>query len=114
LRAQLAADDARLWVGEHHLTIVGYCLVRLSQRPPVFEDRSYAEILDLAVEEPYRRCGLGTALVTEAQGWVESRGIRRVELRVSAYNEGGLAFWRKLGYQSYLEVMYRDDPQRSG
>ena len=113
LRAQLAADDARLWVGEHHLTVVGYCLVRLGQRPPVFEDRAYAEIVDLAVEQPYRRRGIGTALVTEAQGWFERRGIRRVELRVSAYNEGGLAFWRKLGFRSYLEVMYRDDPQRS-
>ena len=114
LRANLADADARLWVAERRQSIVGYCLVRLSQRPPVFQARLYGEVLDLAVEEPFQRRGIGTALVREAERWFAERQTNRVELRVSAYNEAGLAFWRKLGFRLYLHAMYRDERQRAG
>ena len=105
--AQLASDDARLWICEKDAAIVGYCLARMSQRPPVFKDRAYGEILDLAVEQPDRRRGIGTALVREALSWFAERQARRVELRVSAFNKVGLAFWRKHGFRTHIEVMYR-------
>jgi ribosomal protein S18 acetylase RimI-like enzyme len=108
-RASLASADARLWVGEHRQIVVGYCLARLGQRPPVFHERSYGELIDLAVEEPFRRRGIGTALVREAHRWFAERETKRVELRVSAYNATGLAFWRKLGFQSFGHAMYRDE-----
>src|SRR5262245_43745602 len=111
VRDQIKADEGHLWVSEDHFAIVGYCLVRLGRRPPVFAERVYGEIIDLAVEEAYRRRGIGTALVREAQRWFAAHRIRRVELRVSAYNDIGLAFWRKLGFRSYLEAMYRDDAE---
>ena len=109
LEANLASADSRLWVAECDSAVAGYCLARRAQRPPVFEERAYGEVLDLAVAGPFRRSGIGTKLFAEAGKWFQGQKINRVELRVSTSNELASLFWKQLGFRPYLQVMYRED-----
>lgn len=91
--------------------VVGYCLAMISHYPPVFVYDTYGAISDLAVRAEFRRQGIGAALVRHACGWFADRDIRRIELRVATTNEASTAFWRKMGFRPYMEVLYKNVPR---
>jgi ribosomal-protein-alanine N-acetyltransferase len=58
-----------------------------------------AEILDLAVEPPERRHGVGRQLLTDALARLEMGGARRVYLEVRESNAAALALYGALGFR---------------
>jgi len=52
----------------------------------------------LAVRSEWRRQGIGTALLRQAQGYARSQGKRRVTLEVSLRNDGALRIYQRLGF----------------
>jgi len=106
LRAQFADPDAALFVWDEG-RLLGFCSVRVDRAPPILEETERAEITDLSVDPESRRRGIGRALVGAATGWVERRGVARVEVRVAAANEEAQAFWRALGYGDLMDVLHR-------
>lgn len=100
-------DDAScVLVAEHEQNVVGYCLATLAKFPPVFAYREYGSISDLAVTARSRHQGIGQALVEAAFRWFAERGVRRIEVRVATSNEVSTAFWRKMGFVPYLEILH--------
>ncbi|ROR91056.1 GNAT family N-acetyltransferase [Nocardioides aurantiacus] len=59
----------------------------------------------LAVHPDHRRDGLGTALVADIERSLTSRGALRVNLLVMPANGSGLAFWQRLGYIPFPDVL---------
>lgn len=57
-----------------------------------------ALITNLWVQVPYRRRGVASALMCEAEGWAARRGAARLILTVAAGLDPALAFYRSLGY----------------
>lgn len=57
----------------------------------------------LAVNEAYRRRGIGTVLIRRCLAVLKQMGIARCKLFVFAANESAIAFWRKLGWRCYEE-----------
>jgi ribosomal-protein-alanine N-acetyltransferase len=57
------------------------------------------EILNLAVGKAYRRRGIATQLVSFALEYAQRAGARRTYLEVRASNEGGIAFYKRMGFQ---------------
>lgn len=59
---------------------------------------------DTFVRQEYRRSGVGSALVERCQEWFKARGATELRLNVSAGNELGQSFWRRMGFSpmSYL------------
>ena len=57
------------------------------------------EILNLAVGETSRRRGVATQLVSAALEFARTSGARQAYLEVRASNEGGIAFYTRLGFQ---------------
>jgi RimJ/RimL family protein N-acetyltransferase len=55
--------------------------------------------LGIGVEEPYRRQGIGAALLSELLRWAAAEPeLERVELSVLAHNARAIGLYRKLGF----------------
>ena len=73
-----------------------------------------AEILNLAVRQGMRRQGEGRALVRHLLNRFGDGGVSRVFLEVRESNEGGIAFYRGLGFQAVgTRRDYYHDPKES-
>ncbi|WP_239112932.1 N-acetyltransferase [Halomicronema sp. CCY15110] len=57
-------------------------------------------VLAVYVAPEHRRQGIATALLNHAQDWAQTRGDRQIALQVFADNEGAIALYRQLGYQT--------------
>lgn len=56
------------------------------------------EIAALVVDENIRGSGVGARLVTEAENWARSQGIRLIWLRSNLKRERAHQFYQRLGY----------------
>jgi ribosomal-protein-alanine N-acetyltransferase len=69
------------------------------------------EILNLAVEKAHRRHGVATKLVRAAVEQARTAGARKAYLEVRASNEGGIAFYARLGFcKEGRRAQYYRDP----
>ncbi len=59
----------------------------------------------LAVDEAFRRRGIGSALVREVEARLRARGCLKVNLLVFADNDPARAFYRSLGYGEHPSVI---------
>lgn len=60
----------------------------------------------LAVAPPYRREGVGRALVEQCQRRLREAGIPKTHLNVYGANAVGLAFWRRTGWTERTELTW--------
>lgn len=69
-----------------------------------------ARILIIAVLEPYRCKGIGTALMEAFTNACGMRGIRSIELEVRVSNRNAIRFYQKHGYRiiDIIPRFYRD------
>jgi ribosomal-protein-alanine N-acetyltransferase len=68
------------------------------------------DILNLAVGKAYRRRGVATKLVSAALEYSRTAGPLQAYLEVRASNEGGIAFYMRMGFLvcGYRPNYYRD------
>jgi ribosomal-protein-alanine N-acetyltransferase len=59
----------------------------------------YGYIITMDVLFPYRRCGIGSQLLAEAERRLLSHGVREIGLETATNNAAGIAFWQKHGYR---------------
>jgi ribosomal protein S18 acetylase RimI-like enzyme len=88
--------------------LAAYCLAYIAENLPMFEPDSFGFISDLAVDEPWRRQGLGARLVERVKDWMRHRGIGVVQLQVYANNDKGRAFWDRQGFANFFERKWLD------
>lgn len=84
-------------VAELQQKLVGFAGLRLV--PTLFYTRPHAELTELFVEEPYRKLGLGRALVQAAEQLAQQRGATFLFILTGFDNEPALALYHQLGYQ---------------
>jgi ribosomal protein S18 acetylase RimI-like enzyme len=96
----LARNPATCFVATKDGDIVGTILTGHDGR------RGY--IYHLAVALSCRKQGIATALVERAIHALKEEGILKVVLVVFAKNEGGNAFWEKIGFSRREDLTYRD------
>jgi len=91
----LLKPDTKFLVAEDDGNVVGY--IHADDY-----DCSYSEplksILALAVDEDYRRSGIGRALVTAIEKWAVSSGAVGVRLVTSMFREDAHRFYNACGY----------------
>ncbi len=87
--------DHALFVAEAKVRVVAWLQVSL---PRIFESPRQAEIAGLVVEEEARGLGIGTALVSEAEGWARERGCSALRVRSNVIRERAHAFYRRSGF----------------
>src|SRR3990172_809369 len=86
---------------------VGFLLGSVQARAGIFMEREVGEISDVYVQAPFRRKGVGKALVDAALEWFEVRRVGRVRIRTDARNTMGVEFWKTLGFQTAVLTMDR-------
>jgi ribosomal protein S18 acetylase RimI-like enzyme len=59
----------------------------------------HAHIFLVYVDPAHRRCGIGSALMRQAEAWAQARGDRQIGLQVFQANQPALQLYEKLGYQ---------------
>lgn len=91
------------YVARYEGHVVGYIMVRI-----VFEEMS---LMNLAVDLPWRKKGLGEALIWHAIGIGRRTGIERVILEVRISNVTAQNLYKKLGFQKVgCRRNYYNDP----
>jgi ribosomal-protein-alanine N-acetyltransferase len=79
------------WVAELDARVAGILIGRVTV--------DEFEILNLAVAKIFRRRGVATRLVTAVLNFAEAAGARQTYLEVRASNEGGVAFYTRMGFR---------------
>jgi RimJ/RimL family protein N-acetyltransferase len=88
-------SDAAVFVAEENGAIIG----RLSIARDAHPASEHVADLGLMVAREFRRQGIGTALMEEAERWARDLGVRKLELHVFPHNEAAIALYRGLGYE---------------
>ena len=78
--------------------IAGICFVTIRNKSCMVED-TIAYLDDLCVDERFRHCGIGKALMERAQQLAKEKGASRLDLMVWEFNRAALQFYRSLGME---------------
>lgn len=108
VRRCLRSRQARVFVADAGGALVGYVLAELHVRLPIYPVGRYGFVSDLIVHEPYRRRGIGKLLAERAIAWLRSEGVTSAELYAAEANPDAVAFWRAMGFRSYLKMMRKE------
>lgn len=108
-----AADDSRDGIAKFLARNPASCFVaaegsKLAGAILAGHDGRRGFIYHLCVHPDFRRRGIARRLVDSALKALEREGIRKAALVVFARNEGGNAFWEKLGFGVRGDLIYRN------
>ena len=99
----ITSKKSLVLIAKYKNKTVGYSISYLAKYPPVFAGNNYGFISDLMVSKDFRRNGLGKKLFKENITWFKLKNIKRVELSVSVRNPSATKFWKKMGFEPYME-----------
>ena len=94
----IAAPDTRIAVAARNGHLVGFAQVTLGAGHAMAPAGAQAELLRLYVQEPFTGAGLGTQLLTQAEGLAAQHGARVLWLTPWVHNHRALAFYARRGY----------------
>ncbi len=106
LKGFMESEESQVLVALDGRQVVGYSMARVAHHSPVFQPKAYGDIAEIAVKGEYRRQSIGEALLTQMKKFFTHQGINRIETRVSTKNEVACLFWKKYGFQRYLDDLY--------
>lgn len=92
MRNYLRFPGADCVVAETDGAIVGFCLTA--------HERASGYIITIDVLADYRRQGVGSLLLAEAERRLTARGVREIALETATDNVSAIAFWQKHGYRT--------------
>jgi ribosomal protein S18 acetylase RimI-like enzyme len=96
-----------LFIAEVKGEVAGFVNVVLRDAAPlpIFVPRRFAVVDNLAVKKKFQRSGVGQALMAEAERWAKYNGAIEIELNVYEFNEEAIAFYERLGYETFSRRM---------
>lgn len=104
----LKDDDYRILVAEAKGRSVGYIIGTIRSSPPVLLPSRFGFITDICVAPEWRRTGVGRRLCETLQEWFKERGLNVVQLSVAQRNRVSQTFWEEMGFQGYMEHMWKE------
>lgn len=113
-------DTLRLWMENSDMCvlvaespageIVGFAIGMIRDNAPVLMPARFGYINDLAVTEAWRRRGIGRKLVHALFDWFIQNGVTTYRLNAAHRNPVAQAFWRSLGADDLLDVLWGEIP----
>ncbi|MBI4279611.1 MAG: GNAT family N-acetyltransferase [Armatimonadetes bacterium] len=108
LRSLMMRDDALALLARVDGEVVGYGVARVSYLPGFFLYRRRGYIHDVYTRQGFRRHGIGRQMVQGLLDWLRDRGVSLVELTVAVNNDEAVAFWKALGFATFMHHMKRE------
>ncbi|WP_049920843.1 GNAT family N-acetyltransferase [Halopiger djelfimassiliensis] len=121
---RLEDDDYRLWIAvdtdasrgstaesgplENDGDLAGFVGTEIDDAPSVFDRPDRLVVGDLYVREPYRGSGLARDLIGRAAKRAGKAGCPELVLDVDVDNDRAIAFYEKLGFETYRRRMTVD------
>lgn len=98
----IADENVGLFVAEVNRNLVGFVHVIVRETPdiPIMVPRRYAVVDSIVVKSDYRHHRIGRMLMNTMEEWTAERGATSVELNVYEFNEGAIAFYKRLGFNT--------------
>ncbi len=95
-------------VAVNNKTVVAlvYAEIRSTQHPFV-RDYEYGHIVEIVVDSNLMREGIGERLMDDTHDWLLKHGVDEVNLTVFSFNQGAMAFYKKLQYHDKHVSMTR-------
>ncbi|SMA49753.1 ribosomal-protein-alanine N-acetyltransferase [Parendozoicomonas haliclonae] len=85
--------------------VIGFLLGNIWERKSwILQNRSIANIIDLAVEEEFQGNGIGKKLLTEFEQQVKSIGVEEIWVEIYAFNERAVAFYQSCGIKPLIHI----------
>lgn len=105
LKAELSNPFSHLWVARDASgKVSGYVCFWLIQ--------DEAHLLDLAVDPPYRRRGIGSRLIAATLDYWKRAGVKSAYLEVRESNEGARRLYERFGFKVLARrVLYYKNPK---
>jgi putative acetyltransferase len=105
LRALRRYPHAAVFVAEEDGRIVGRLSLARDRHPA----SAHVADLGLMVAAPYRRRGIGRALLEAAVEWAREAGVTKLELHVFPHNEPAIRLYESFGFEreGYRRAHYR-------
>jgi ribosomal protein S18 acetylase RimI-like enzyme len=87
--------------------ICGFAIIHHINKPenPFMKERDFLDIDEFCVDEAYRRKGVATDLITFIKEYAKKKGFHRIELNMWEFNQGALAFYESVGFETYRRYM---------
>jgi len=106
LETQCTMHDGGVMVAECRGEVVGFvCVVASTHGDSPDDPATFAWIHDIFVRSAYRRHGVATRLMAEAESFSRARGARLLRLGVLEGNGGARSFYRRQGFRDYVRVL---------
>jgi ribosomal protein S18 acetylase RimI-like enzyme len=95
--------DGRVFVAELADQLIGFICVwaRVLPDEPDDSPAEYAFVSDLIVRSTHRRQGIGSQLLSAAEGYARARKARCLRIGVSAGNVAAKSLYESAGFQEY-------------
>ena len=97
LATKLQDNDWIMLVAVSEDKVIGVCTAEIKHCGDDIETRvrDIMFIDYIAVNEKYKRCGVGTKLLDEIKSFAKIRNVQTVELNVWGFNESAIKFYEK-------------------
>jgi ribosomal protein S18 acetylase RimI-like enzyme len=99
--------NAVVFVAEFGEELVGFAMGRINRNPAVVIPEAVGYIENVFISENQRTSGIGTVLCTRLLEWFKNRGVSHVELFYQIENDAAAAFWKKMGFTTWLAKAYK-------
>ncbi len=101
----IKSKESMVYVAEIGGKIVGYILCVYKEGAPIFKFRKYASILDIYVEQSFRRKGVANRLFLEAKRFAKRVSADFIVLDVDVLNTSAVNFYLKGGLKPLMTRM---------
>jgi ribosomal protein S18 acetylase RimI-like enzyme len=106
LHGQCAAHNGCVFMAYCGDDVAGFvCVVSTTRGEAPDDPAPYAWIQDIYVATPYRRQGVATMLMAEAERFARDNGAQVLRLGVLDGNEGARRFYEGHGFREYTHVL---------
>ena len=107
LEERLADPDSVVLIAERNHSHVGVAVAVIREVPPILRPSRVVLVENLAVDDKFRRTGVGRKLIEAALVWARAQDVTELDINVYEFNVDAIRFYEALGFETVSRRMRR-------